>query len=124
MLKKHHKQKGFPKNTILPQGKYLLTYSKHAQKEFALDKYNKTNLMLPIIIDIQAQAIFEIEMEDYSKSENPRKPNKIVCRISLNETTDLNLAIIWQDKCVKTVWLNEKNDKHDTLDLSKYHRAY
>ena len=117
MLKKYHQQKGFHKNAVLPQGKYCLTYSQHAKKEFTNDKYNEPNFILPPTIDIYPEAIFEIEIIKDSS-----KPIKISCRIPFNKELDLSLAIDWQDKYVKTVWLNHKDDQHDTLDLGKYHR--
>jgi hypothetical protein len=117
MVKKYHQQKGFPKNTILPQGKYCLTYSEHAKKEFAKDRYNQQNFILPPTIDIHPKSIFEIEiMKDSDKLA------KITCRIPFNEELDLSLAIDWQDKYVKTVWLNHQDDQHETLDLTKYNR--
>ena len=45
---------------------------------------------------------------------------KIVYRKQLNQKLDLCLVVMVQQSLVKTIWLNEANDTHRTLDRSKY----
>jgi hypothetical protein len=53
-----------------------------------------------------------------------RRVEKVVIRVFHPESFDLDIVMVlipgpvyWT---VKTVWLNERNDKHATLDRSKY----
>ncbi len=51
------------------------------------------------------------------------KPYKVVVREHYDLKHDLCLVILLKDLTVKTVWLNSKNDKHQTLDASRYNKG-
>ncbi len=51
-----------------------------------------------------------------------RMPVKIVMRYKYNSQYDICIVILLGSFIVKTVWLNHVNDKHDTLDTSKYYK--
>lgn len=97
-------------------GKHTLAYSQHAMRESTSDRYGK--LSLPVSIVVGPSDI--VEIEEYSGT-----VRKYVIRVPLNDRLDLCLAVIPEGKgrlFVKTVWANEVNDTHKTLDLRRYER--
>lgn len=66
----------------------------------------------PKTIDVLSKDVFELEVQD-------SKPVKLCFRINYNNTQDMCIVLTNQG-VIKTIWLNRKNDTHNTLDVSKY----
>lgn len=115
----YHYTLGFPKDiqAILTQAKrtqfeLTLTYSAHAKKESAKDRYlDKINL--PNSINCNKCIPIEIETQNGIF-------HKVVYRTSYNKVFDICYVILVANSLVKTIWLNRKTDKHRTLNESKY----
>lgn len=88
-----------------------VNYSQHALNAAYNDIYEE--------IVLQSEYNFSqsetIEIEIYND-----KLIKMVSRFDYSTDYNLIVVIIPETKVVKTVWLNEKNDIHKTLDTSKY----
>lgn len=108
----YHVQKGIPESVVknLPARVSELRYSFHAQQARFNDRYGQ----LPEVHEIAADAQI-IEVEAYND-----QPVKAVYRQSYNEKIDICIVVLLDSKLVKTVWANEKNDTHRTINLSKY----
>lgn len=90
-----------------------LKYSEHALRAAQDDKYTKYGpVTLPVMFDYRKAKLIEVEVEH-------GRAVKRLCRISLDDRRDLVLAIM-AGGIVKTVWVNLKNDKHRSLDKSRY----
>lgn len=96
-------------------GKQKLTYSNHALNAAQDDRYGYINL--PSYIDTNTAKVIEIEIVQ------DRFLSKVVYRISYSKTHDLVIVVIPERWFVKTVWLNAKSDKHQTLNRSRYESA-
>jgi len=107
----YHAEIGFPKVNLW-SGCLSLSYSIHALQAANSDRYG--HMALPSTLDIAAAQIIEIEVES-------SKVVKTLYRISYSDRLDICLAVL-ANGFVKTVWFNEKTDKHFTLDVSKYAR--
>lgn len=68
---------------------------------------------LPATINLTECEIIEIEVEN-------SQIVKILVRLPYDDEYDLNMPILNANARVKTVWLNCKDDTHDTLDRTKY----
>ena len=111
-----HKEIGFP--VQLPKFISIsnLEYSKHAKLAALTDRYGKINL--PENLNTASSNVFELELDLETGA-----ITKIAVRVPYNALYDLTLVI--RNYSVSTVWLNDKNDKHTTLDKSKYiHGCY
>lgn len=110
MKKLFHFEIGFPKGLNTKLGVLKLTYTKHALRAANNDRYGYINL--PDAINTNNAKAIEVEITGHHVT-------KIVYRIDYNEKHDLVLVV--GEACrVYTVWLNEKNDTHKTLDRTKY----
>ncbi len=110
-IKLYHKDIGLPKNIYIQEKFIRLKYTPHALKEASSDRYGE--IKLPSSITIKRSEVIEVETIN-------NKLNKLVLRITYNETHDLIIVILIKGNKVKTVWLNSKDDIHQTLDESKY----
>lgn len=109
----YHTDLGFPDSLELREGYYIEPkYSAHALKAAKEDRYGIINL--PKTIEFSKKAIIEVETKDNVEAD------KIVVRIPYSGEDDLCLVILLDSKVVKTVWLNKRSDKHNTLDKNKY----
>jgi hypothetical protein len=111
----YHSQIGLPKNVEWFFGRsYLLTYSRHAQLSCLNDRYGVIRKP-PFQAQVTRENIIEVETQG-------NLIIKIVIRVSYDERFDVVIALIpdFDIATVKTIWLNEKNDFHKTLDKSKY----
>jgi hypothetical protein len=108
----YHKDIGFPTSLDIPEGMVSLWYSAHA-KDRIVGKY-KGQLILPTFIKITKNNTVEVSSEDNITV------NKVMVRTTYNEKKDICVVLIPQTGKVVTLWMNYKNDKHDTLDKSKY----
>jgi hypothetical protein len=125
-MPKFHKEVGYPEKVIIPEGTIYLEETSHARKEAKNDRYlndDEDKLEIPDSIEVSNNNIFEIETDEQAITQ------KIACRVDYDSDRDLVLALQrpngnmysptnkWK---VKTVWINMKNDKHETLDSSNY----
>lgn len=91
-----------------------VNYSHHAIEAAFNDRYEE--IILKDAYNFSKSEIIEVEIKN-------KKIVKIVARFDYNTDFDLIVVIIPETKVVKTVWLNEKNDCHRTLDRSRYIRG-
>lgn len=105
-----HKDVYMPKFP-LPNGIFELTYSNHAKRERDKDRYGQ--IQLPSHLNTSEATVIEVELTQIGVS-------KIVYRMLHDKDNDIILVIIPQKMFVKTVWLNSKYDKHDTLNRKQY----
>jgi hypothetical protein len=109
---KYNKAIGFPDSIFIPKYKIHLFYSNHATdkiNQFGMCKY-------PIDIQLTIENIVELDTVDGKKIDN------VVVRLPYNNTEGivLSLMLFKRTAVVKTIWLNNINDTHQTLDKSKY----
>lgn len=114
--KLYHCEKGFPKGieTQFRTGKFLFfdkDFTNHAKKAAKEDKYGE--IVLPKAQDFTNLLPFEITVEN-------GQIIKSCYRVPYNESYDLSMSISRPNNEIITVWLNDKNDTHNTLDLSNY----
>ena len=106
----YHKEIGFP-----PKMKFRkvegLTPSAHALRERDSDRYGKFDI--PSEFDPATWDVIEVEV-------NNGALNKIVARKPIDEARDVVIVFLPLTRLIKTVWVNEKNDLHKTLDKSAY----
>lgn len=88
----------------------MLKYSNHARHAAKDDKRGKVNL--PRVLDSREATLIEAEVVN-------GRVVKLVYRMAHDDKTDVSLVVL-PDGFVKTVWLNEKNDHHKTLNTSRY----
>ena len=113
--KLYHFELGIPANIITALvGKAFdkLTYSRHAQLSCLNDRYGKI-LYPPFSVALTKENIIEVEATD-------GKASKVLVRLPYNAQFDILVAFLPESKFVKTVWLNDRNDKHYTLVAAKY----
>jgi len=110
----YHFSLGFPKGFTKPNQVIKLRYGLHAQHAALNDRYGR--IILPESIDTSLAQVIELEIMR-------QQVNKVVLRISYNNSHDLVLVIHPRDGFVRTVWLNSKFDKHKSLDKSRYSAA-
>jgi len=106
----YHRDIGFPKSLKMKSVSCVLKYSNHALKQ---SHRHGSKIKLPKSVQINPEDIVELGMIN-------RKPSKILIRKSYSVKDDLILVISTDNNVVRTVWLNDKNDQHNTLDMSKY----
>jgi hypothetical protein len=86
-------------------------YTQHAKDEANSDIYGL--IELPAKIAFTGKDVFEAEYINGAYT-------KLVVRIAYDDTLDITIAFIPATLSVKTVWFNDKNDLHFTLDTRKY----
>lgn len=93
-----------------------MTYSRHARQAALEDRYG-TIQDLPGTLDLSKADPVEVSTE-----EGVRKVTKVVYRTRHSDTLDLVLVVVPERGgfFVKTVWLNETNDKHTSLRRERY----
>ena len=106
----YHSEIGFP-DLPLPLGKIKLTYSKHALQEARKDRYSVINLPL---------SVFVVEGQIFEMAVVCSEIIKIGIRIPYSTAHDLVLIVKPKSGFVITCWLNEKHDKHTSLDKTRY----
>lgn len=108
----YHKDVFLPP-VALPQGRFKLTYGRHARRAANNDRYGY--IPLPAYINTRSCEVIEIELTDNTLT-------KIVYRQAIDATCDMCIVIIPRvyEWFVKTVWLNHSDDKHVTLNRCNY----
>ncbi len=106
----YHKEIGFPKElTVSPV--FGLTASVHA-----LNRAQELNVpTVPKNFLPRNAEVIEIEVSE-------GKAKKILARESLDKFRDLCYVFLTDTKLIKTVWINMVDDKHATLDRSRFVR--
>ena len=113
--KLYHFELGIPAsilNALVSKTFDKLTYSRHAKLACVSDRYGKI-MKPPFSVSLTDKNIIEVEAINGSAS-------KVLARLPYNEQYDILVAFFPESKFVKTVWLNDRNDNHYTLDASKY----
>jgi hypothetical protein len=95
----------------LPKGEFDLEYTDHAIRASVSDRYGR--IVLPDSVNTYDAKVIEIEVIDESIT-------KIVYRVDLDKWRDLVIVVIPYSWTVKTVWVNAKRDKHNTLNKERY----
>lgn len=108
-----HKDIGLPISSDRIKFNCPLRYSNHANRAANNDRYGKINL--PERLNTQLDNVTLIELETRNG-----KPYKGVYRTSHCEKYDIVIVLLYETRLVKTVWLNSKDDKHNTLKTWKY----
>lgn len=109
---RYHYQVGFPTNLRKPTGKVLLEYTQHALEAANTDRYGAFGV--PIELDYDQATLIEAEADRFGNVE------KGVYRVRYNARFDLVLVVIIATRRVKTVWLNERADRHHSLRRELY----
>ncbi len=110
----YHKDIGFPEHVRMPPGftpRIRLRYGGHARQEALVDRYG--DLRLPDVVDVSKGTVIEVGVTGNTVT-------KMVVRFSYDDKKDIVLVINPADGFVRTVWANEKNDTHSTLNRAKY----
>jgi hypothetical protein len=112
----YHKDLGFPRNFVKPTGKVMLEWTRHALAEAEKDRYGRIPTWK--CMTLNRFDVIEIGVVGGTIS-------KYVLRGKLDDTNDAVVVLIpgtekWR---VKTIWINRRDDKHKTLDKSRYAAA-
>jgi hypothetical protein len=93
---------------------FQMRYTRHAADACLSDRYGL--ITPPTSIRFSLADIIEVETNNFGVA------RKLVVRLSYNDKLDICLVIIPDgvEGIVKTVWINEKNDKHVTLRREIY----
>lgn len=114
----YHYTLGIPAKKY-PSGVFKLTYTKHAIDATKTDKYGPIKNLPKYLNTFLAR---KIEVE----TDNNGNLVKILYRMPYDDERDLSIAVIVRDDedkwKVKTVWTQQKNDNHKTLDKTRYHQ--
>ena len=107
-----HSDLFMPPCAMKPVFRGALQYGPHALKEARSDRYGKIDL--PEEFTTAGAKLIEAEVLSSTNT-----VVKQVWRRRLDERRDLVLVIA-SNGFVRTVWVNLRNDKHGTLDKTKY----
>lgn len=105
-----HRDIGFPAHYRRPVGRYALVITKHARRQS-----EARGITLSSHLDMRYANVIEVGF-------NGSAINHLLVRVAYDHTYDLVMAVkIERGKWIlKTVWLNDINDKHTTLNRAKY----
>jgi hypothetical protein len=111
----YHADIRLPDGFRLPAAIVNLYWTRHADRARRDDRYGEIPA-LPVL-DLRACNVIEVGITG-------RKVEKVVVRTPFDTICDLVLVLIPANGAwtVKTVWFNECNDTHKTLDRSRYVR--
>ncbi len=110
MEKLYHKDIGFPDFNI-KKATLKVQYTRHALRAARNDRYG--DITLPKTVKLTMDNIVEIGLVGQSIT-------KVVTRQKHCNRFDLVVVLSTPSLRVRTVWLNEISDKHNSLDKSKY----
>lgn len=113
-MKLYHADIRLPEGFVLPARTIKLEWTRHALRALTTDRYG----LIPKFdhVDLTTKSVVEVGLEG-------RLVRKVVIRGDLDGVHDIVYVLIPQGLnpwVVKTVWINERNDSHKTLDRSKY----
>lgn len=112
-----HAEVWMPESLIAQACKAVrLFFTRHAQHACRTDRYGY--IIPPTQIAPQRAQVVEVEAAN-------GKVNKVVARLPYNQQFDIVVVYMPEQETgiVKTLWLNEKSDRHSTLNRSKYVRG-
>jgi hypothetical protein len=112
MLQVFHKDLGIPPVLLRDTPRKVLRYSRHALKAAQDEGLASTSLPSRLPENV---TIIEVEADSLT-------PTKWVYRFPLTGTARDLVLVVTVDGFVKTLWTNDVNDSHRTLDTSKYAR--
>jgi hypothetical protein len=119
--KLYYHRTGLP-DLVYPQQTFNLIYSRHALER--AEQRNKFGINLarhlPKSLDTTKAQVIEVETK---KELFDEKIYKILYRIHFNNKYDLVMAVVvdeGDDATVKSVWLNDKRDYHESLYVARY----
>ena len=94
-----------------------LTFTRHALKACLSDRYEQMVVPPKEILFDESKA-FELKLNANKLVE------QIAVRVPYNATHDISIVLILDgdEARVKTVWLNDKTDKHGTLNAAIYEK--
>jgi hypothetical protein len=104
----YHYVTGLPKVNL--PASIPLSYGTHAKHQCVADRYGI--IKPPATLDIANGKLIELQVLG-------GRIEKIVVRIPYDNRHDLVL-VVGKDGFVRTLWLNRNNDKHNTLDRTRY----
>lgn len=107
-----HSDIRLPDGFVAPRGRVSLRWTRHADQARVSDRYGDIPKFSTATLD--NLNVIEVGVEN-------GRVVKILFRGRMSADLDVCMVLIpgtvWT---VKTVWINERNDKHGTLDRSKY----
>lgn len=111
-----HSEIRLPDGFVAPTARVRLLWTKHADRARRDDRYG----MIPRFetATLGNLRVIEVGMEN-------GRIAKILFRGQMNADLDVCMVLMPTTRTswtVKTVWINERNDSHKTLDRSKYVR--
>jgi hypothetical protein len=108
----YHADIRLPHGFRLPNRVVSLKWTNHATSARKDDRYGF--IPAPTALNLGECRVIEVGVQG-------RRVAKVVVRVELDDDNDLVFVLIpgnvWT---VKTVWINERNDSHKTLDRSRY----
>lgn len=106
-----HREVYLPK-LKLPEGELQLSYTQHALDEAYSDQVET----LPRAIKTSEVEVVEVT------TDRKLKPTKLLCRMALGSGRDICFVVLITlvGYTVLTTWTNRSNDRHATLDRSRY----
>lgn len=110
-----HKSVYAPAPVFRSPGVVRVKYSRHALAAAADDRYGDLRSHLRQSVDVDTGEVIEVELCN-------GVIQKRVVRFRATPRIDL-VMVIANDGLVKTVWGNDRDDAHTTLDTSKYVKA-
>jgi hypothetical protein len=114
---KYHKDIGFPKSLILPNGKLRLIYTHHANEK-SESIFGDAKIMHSLFDYIYAYKYWIIEA---TTDDNVTCKSFVTrYRVTLFDIVLVVKILTDHTGLVLTVWDNNKGDNHETLDKSKY----
>ena len=108
---KFHKDIYLPPEVTKLSFSCLLKYTRHALNEAQSDRYGTIDL--PAVFDTRTAEPIDATIRE-------GKVQRVLYRMDYDQDKDLCMVIEPHSRTAVTVWLNEKNDEHKTLDKSKY----
>lgn len=112
-----HKDIFIPDFAQLPLFEGVLTYSRHA-RNVTLDHADMVRIELPVAFAAAGATLIEAELNASSGA-----LEKQVWRQPLDDKRDLCFAMI-AGGFIKTCWVNDRTDTHDTLQRGRYVRSH
>ena len=108
----YHREVYAPVPMFRSPGVVRVHYTDHAREQAETDRYGNMRAYLHKFIDFDEGEIVEVEVTDGLVS-------KRLVRIRATKELDLVLAVLSNGR-VTTVWVNQRDDRHSTLNRSKY----
>lgn len=126
----YHVETGLPATDSVTRQAFGLEYGQHARKAALDDKYGQLT-SVPLSHAFTRSEIFEIEVEQGRIVKFAARLGQDCKTFAVKQThtarngLDLILVLVpslrdSNNLFVKTLWLQERNDSHGTLDKSKY----